>query len=336
MKVAIVGFGAAGQARLVAYRGIPGVTVAAVVEPVRRSAVAVAAGCPVFHSLTDLIEQMRVDAVDICAPPAVHVALAEEALRGGLHVICEKPVATSAAEAIALAELSTRNGRLLYPAHNYGFSPMMRVLTDTMSSGVLGAPVRSTFRILRPTHAKGVATWRPDWRRDPAIARGGILLDHGTHCVYMATRLFGAAPDTVSCVAGADDGEVEETANLLLTFPQGSCDIELSWISDVRTNEYVLRGPHGCLEIRDGLATLNTPERKATWNLVSPTDSSTHEEWFAAMFADFTGRIADNAFTEPLAECVTTAGIVELAYRSARLAGETLPMSIDLPVVATT
>ncbi|MEE3918910.1 Gfo/Idh/MocA family oxidoreductase [Micromonospora sp. BRA006-A] len=197
------------------------------------------------------------DAVDICTPPNHHVELEREALAAGLHVICAKPVAVRTDEALDLIDLARDRGLLLYPAHNYGFSPMMRVLTGAVAGGRLGGPLRARFRIARDSHARGVPGWQPDWRRDISVARGGIMLDHGTHCAYMATQLFGEAPRTVSCVAQWADGDaaggMDVAARLDLEFGDGgTCEIDLSWVSDTRSNRYLVSGPDGAADVHTG------------------------------------------------------------------------------------
>ncbi|GFJ86759.1 Gfo/Idh/MocA family protein [Phytohabitans rumicis] len=278
LRMAIVGFGTAGEARLSAYRPIAGADVVAVVEtsPQRRERVrALDPEVRVHASLDELWDATPVDAVDICTPPAYHGELARLALAAGRHVICEKPVAFSTEDALDLVAHARRGGALLYPAHNYGFSPMMRVLADAVARGRVGSPMSGTFEIQRDTHARGVAGWLPDWRRDPALAGGGIMMDHGTHCVYMATRLFAAVPAKVTASArwagGDPSGGVDEAIDVRLDFPTGDCTIGLSWVAARRTNRYELSGPQGTASVRDGVAELTGaggPTREA---LASPT-----------------------------------------------------------------
>lgn len=323
MKVAIVGFGTAGAARVSAYRSITGADLCAVVDPVpaRRECAVEEFGLSAFASLQELIG--KVDAVDICSPPAFHLELSLAALEAGMHVICEKPVAFRSEDADALQVASRTSGKLLYPAHNYGFSPMMQLLTGAIAEGRIGSPMTARFEIGRDTHARGISGWQPDWRRNPDLACGGILLDHGTHCVYMATRLFGSAPAKVSCVAEWSSPTVDEAVEVHLDFPGGACDIQLSWISEGRSNLYQCSGPQGTLTVRNGTASLESAAGMTHQELSSPTGSSTHEEWFAAMFADFRERIADEStWDAPLDEMAVTARILEAAYQSARMSGQ--------------
>lgn len=334
MKVAIVGFGAAGEARLAAYRSVHNGDVVAVVDPSRdrrARATELDSNLRVAESLADLLDRGSLEAVDICAPPAYHSELSTMALTAGCHVICEKPVAFRAADAEALVTCALKHRRLLYPAHNYGFSPMMRLLRDAIGDGTVGSPMNAAIAIERPTHARGVGSWQPDWRRDPAVAGGGILLDHGTHCVYMATRLFGGPPSKVFCSAqwaGDDEAAgIDEAVEVRLEFGTGVCTIDLSWTSEARSNLYQLTGPAGSVTIRDGAAVLERSGRRLTRSLTSPTGSSTHEEWFADLFADFSKTTATpDQWDRPHGEILSTARILDAAYRSAGLNGQ--PVSV--------
>ncbi|MGN9787652.1 Gfo/Idh/MocA family protein [Nonomuraea sp. ZG12] len=326
MKVAIAGFGVAGAARLSAYDRLAGVDVVAVADPSpARRETARQAGLRAYPELTELSAEHAPDVVDVCAPPGHHRALALAALESGSHVVCEKPVAFRTADALDLIEASKRTGRLLYPAHNYLYSPMMRLLEECAAAA--GTPRTLSFRIERQTHARGNDAYRPDWRRDPELAGGGILLDHGSHCVYMAARLFGERPAKVSAVARWQTEGLDEAIDVRLHFPSGTADIELSWVGDRRTNRYTLAGPASSVTITDGTAVLTGPGGDEERSLESPTQSSTHEEWFADLFTDFTAWLGRPAsWAEPLHDIVSTAEVIEAAYTSARRDGQPVPL----------
>ncbi|MEV8635607.1 Gfo/Idh/MocA family oxidoreductase [Streptosporangium sp. NPDC051023] len=332
MRVAIVGFGVAGTARMAAYRQVPGAEVVAVVDPSaerRAQASALDARLRVAPALADVLGTSGtggVDVVDICAPPASHAPLAEEAMSAGCHVLCEKPVGLDVRETERMIDRSRRTGRLLYPIYNYVYSPMMKVLTEAVDTW-LDQPVKARLEIRRTAHAVGTPGWQPDWRRDRGVAGGGILLDHGTHCVYMATRLLGGPPDQVACTtlqgpAGHDGLSVEESVSARLDFPAGTCEIELSWACDERRNRYSLVGGNGSVLVDDDTVVIETATGTETGTLRSPTASGTHEEWFPELFSDFARHVEQPAlWPDPLGQILSTARIIEAAYVSAADAG---------------
>ncbi|MGY5125796.1 Gfo/Idh/MocA family protein [Streptomyces nigrescens] len=333
MKVAIVGFGTAGGARLSGYRSVPGADVAAIVEPAPERRRVAAEQLPygrVVASLDELLAQGGIDVVDVCTPPAYHVPLAHRALTAGCHVICEKPVAVSLADAQELIGTARSHGRLLYPSHNYGTSPMMRLLRQAVDGGI-GRLESARFQILRDRHARGVRGFRPDWRRSRELAGGGILLDHGTHCVYMALRLFGELPAKISCTVGRPEGApdaVDEEAAVRMDFGSAVCDIELSWRAGLRANHYSVTGTDGFLRIDDDRVTAEGPDGPRTLDLASPSRDQTHLDWFPPMFADFRQTLADpGRWHVPADEIAGTARVIETAYRSAAAGGA--PLALD-------
>ncbi|MFD6337877.1 Gfo/Idh/MocA family protein [Streptomyces sp. NPDC060131] len=333
MRVAIVGFGVAGTARLSGYRSVDGAEVVAVVDPCgerRDRAARLLPDGRVFATLGELLAADGADVVDICSPPVFHGPLARAALAAGCHVICEKPVAVRGDEALGLTREAAERGRLLFPSHNYGTSPVMRTLREAAVDGRLGRLESAAFRVLRDRHARGVSEYAPDWRRSRELAGGGILLDHGTHCVYMALRLFGCAPRKLSCTVvrpGGDPDSVDEAARLRLEFGEAYCDIELSWTSGERSSHYRVSGTSGLLRIDDGLVTGRSADGSWQHTLVSPSKDQTHLEWFPPMYADFRRVLADPAlWHEPAREIVDTARVVETAYASAAEAGRVMSL----------
>ncbi|MBU3864075.1 Gfo/Idh/MocA family oxidoreductase [Streptomyces sp. 4503] len=347
VSVAVVGFGTAGGARLSGYAAVPGVEVAAVIDPSperREQAARLLPRGRVFASYEELAAgtDTPVDVVDVCTPPALHDPLTRAALAAGRHVICEKPVAVRGADARELIALARERGRLLFPSHNYGTSPLMRTLREAVGGGPsqqatgeegtggVGRLESATFRILRDRHARGVPGFAPDWRRSAKLAGGGILLDHGTHCIYMALRLFGRAPVKLSCTVERPEGDpaaVDEAARLRLYFGDGQCDIELSWTSGERSNHYAVSGSAGVLSIDDGEVTGRTAAGQWRRSLVSPSKDQTHLEWFAPMYEDFRRVLAAPRLWEgPALEIEDTARIVEAAYASADAGGRTMPV----------
>src|SRR5262249_41510243 len=135
--------------------------------------------CPharVYEDARSLLqaEADRLDFVDIATPPCDHAAIAHAALARGLHVLCEKPLATSAHDAHGMLDHAAQAKRVIFPGHNYKHAPVIRAVREVLDSGRLG-PVRLvTLDTFRTTHAKGVPEWQPDWRRVRKYSGGGI------------------------------------------------------------------------------------------------------------------------------------------------------------------
>ena len=133
----------------------------------------------VFESSEALATDPGVDVVHICTPNHLHAPLARLALEAGKHVICEKPLATSAADAAALAELAVRAGRVAAVPFVYRFHPVVREARARVSGGRTGE--------IHLIHGSYLQDWlaTPDdtnWRVD--AVRGGpsrAFADIGSH-----------------------------------------------------------------------------------------------------------------------------------------------------------
>jgi predicted dehydrogenase len=152
----------------------------------------------------------RADFLDICLPNGLHAAAAEAALEAGLAVYCEKPLSGSLEEARRLAERlrSAGRGRPFGVAYNLRFHRHVALLRTLLAAGLLGEPLH--FR-LRMFHGGYLDPRRPrGWKFEPEMARGGALVDLGSHLLDMVGFLFGPL---------GESGRVAGLRARLRTFP---------------------------------------------------------------------------------------------------------------------
>jgi predicted dehydrogenase len=154
-----------------------------------------------------------VDAVVIGTPNALHAAQAIAFLEAGKHVLVEKPMATSVAEADAMVAAARRGRARLMVAHCWRFHPDVRALRARVEAGELGEIVK--------TRGYGAhARWGPSgWFTDPELAGGGALLDMGVHAIDTTRYLLGdPRPVRVCAAIGARyrDAAVDDDAVLLI------------------------------------------------------------------------------------------------------------------------
>ena len=141
--VAILGSGLAGRIHALAAKAL-GARLVGVLgpDPARANAAAAELGAELgFDKAVDLIGHPAVEVVHICTPNSSHVDLAELALSAGKHVICEKPLATSASEAARLTDLARQSGLAAAVCFTYRFQSMAQEARERVRSGELG-PVR--------------------------------------------------------------------------------------------------------------------------------------------------------------------------------------------------
>lgn len=235
MRLALIGCGAiARRAHLPAFRAIPGVDVVAFASGGRASAEAAASSWgsgEVVDGWQAALECDGVDAVDICAPNALHAPVAIAALERGLHVLVEKPMATTVAEADAMLAAADASGAVLMPAQNLRFAAPFAAARDAVAAGRVGEVVaaRAAFG-----HG-GPQDWAPKatWFFAPDLAGGGALLDLGVHMIDVLRAIVGQ--DVVDVAAMVDpelatpEG-VERAAQVLLRFERGAIGtLHASW-----------------------------------------------------------------------------------------------------------
>jgi predicted dehydrogenase len=221
LRVAVMGLGFMGSTHLKALWRMQGVQVAAVFDADAArldgdfTAIRGNTGGPgekldfthvaKYQQADALLADPAIDAVDLCLPTDLHASVALAALNAGKHVLVEKPMALSGAEASELVEVASRHGRVLMAAHVLRFWPEYVALRDAVRSGVHG-PLRSV-ELRRRCAAPG---WG-GWLQDPARS-GGAILDLMIHDADMCLHLLGM-PATVRATgyAGASVNQIDAT-----------------------------------------------------------------------------------------------------------------------------
>ncbi|CAM5248516.1 Gfo/Idh/MocA family protein [Streptomyces aurantiogriseus] len=122
--------------------------------------------------------------VDVCTPTDTHREICLAAVAAGAHVLCEKPLALTTADAAHVAQAAAAAGVRLYPGHVVRFFPAYARLRDLVAGGALGRVAVARF-----TRTGCYPTWSP-WFADPARS-GGILVDQMIHDFDIARWLFG-------------------------------------------------------------------------------------------------------------------------------------------------
>jgi predicted dehydrogenase len=213
LRVAIVGYGLAGSVfhgPLVA--ATPGLRVASVVTGDPGRAEAARSAYPGVRVLSDadalFAAAEEVDLLVVAAPNAAHVPLARRAVAAGLPVVVDKPFATSAADAAAVAREAEAAGVLLTVFQNRRHDDDFHTLRAVLDAGPLGSVVRVESRFDRYRADVQQGRWRESG--DPAVG-GGLLLDLGAHLVDQVVTLYGppeavyAEVDRVRPGAAVDD-----------------------------------------------------------------------------------------------------------------------------------
>jgi predicted dehydrogenase len=205
---------------------------------------AAATGCDVARHHRELVDTC--DAVLLCTPPSTHAPLAIELLEAGLPVLCEKPLATSVPDALAMLEAARRTGLPFSMASKFRFVDDVVAARTMVQDGVLGEVL-----LIENIFASRV-DMRGRWNADPAIAGGGVLIDNGTHSVDLVRSILGSISEVAAVEARrVQQLEVEDTARLFLRTADGaSATCDLSWSIDKQRHDFLeIAGTEGTVQV---------------------------------------------------------------------------------------
>jgi predicted dehydrogenase len=249
LKIGIIGIGSMGATHLNAYAERKDAAVVAVADmkfadagaqvgragniPGQSGVAAIPAGAPRYATTAALLADPAVEAVDICLPTLAHKEAALAAIRAGKHVLVEKPLARTAADAREIVAAARDAGVVLMPAHCMRFWPGWDWLKESVASGRFGAVRSAGF--LR------VGAKPPVPLYNDAAACGGAHLDLHIHDTDFVLHLFGM-PDAVTSFGRAgESGAIEHTLTHYHYDGGALVTAEGAWTRDAERRPFVMR-----------------------------------------------------------------------------------------------
>jgi predicted dehydrogenase len=187
----------------------------------------------------------RVDAALIATPNTTHADIACALLEHGVHVLCEKPLATTSADVARMLTAAQASGARLMAAHCLRFSPNLAKLHDLVRDGLIG-DVRSINAAIGGLYDAGPQ--RTDFRKNRTLSGGGVLIDLGVHLIDLAIWMAGGIPTSVDYAAKSIPGwDVESDVELALGFGGSTrADITASFSRQVDPT-FTVNGSRGWL-----------------------------------------------------------------------------------------
>ncbi len=137
--------------------------------------------CKLYAKIEQMLQDETISIIHVCTPNGTHAEISIKALEAGKHVMCEKPMATSVTDAIAMDEACTRTGKKLTICSNNRFREDSWVLKQLCSDNGLGEIYYAKATYLR---RRGVPTWGSFLNKE--IQGGGPVIDIGTHSLDLA------------------------------------------------------------------------------------------------------------------------------------------------------
>jgi predicted dehydrogenase len=279
-----------------------------------------------FPDYRQLVALPEIDAVSVCTPNSLHHPVTLAAAAAGKHVLCEKPISLSLAEADEMIEACRIAGVVLQINHHLRSNPAVTRTREMLDDGALG---RVAFIRLRQAHDwGGAAALRPTFQLR-SLAGGGTLLDNGCHLFDLVRHLAGPVAE-VFCRIGTlkFETELEDLASVSLELESGALgELEAAWTATGWEEGFAIYGTQGSLEysnrtgrrvlrhlFRDPVTTSWSEPAAMSWELDSGGQSD-YVRHVAAFIAAIEGR-ADVACTgEDGREAVR---LVLASYESAR------------------
>ena len=220
-----------------------------------------------YGSYEQLLADDDVEAVYVGTPNSVHAEWSIAAARAGKHVLCEKPLGVSRAEAETMFAAAREHGVWLMEAFMYRFHPRTRRLAEIVAAGEIGTPtlIRASF---------GFAVVDPANVRLSAELAGGALMDVGCYPVNAARMLAGPVR---AATATARWQDVDVTLAGVLDHTGGALSLVSCSLVSGRHNELEVVGSDGVITVPDAF----TPSRDRSSTMIVTRGTDTEQQTFA-------------------------------------------------------
>lgn len=246
MRVAVIGVGSMGFNHLRVYSELEGVQVVGIsdVSAERLELLKARFQVPTYSDYRKLIEEQKPDAVSITVPTSEHEQVATFALRAGVHLLVEKPIASTVEEGQRLIDLAQEVDRKLMVGHIIRFNPAIQELKARLEAGELGKIFQIFCRRAGPFPAR--------------IRDVGVVVDLAPHDVDIMRFLTGMDPLRVFAETEQRiHTDHEDMLFGLLRFPHGiTAALEINWLTPTKIRETLVLGEKGMFRVDDLLQDL--------------------------------------------------------------------------------
>ena len=333
LRVGLIGCGAiAQQVHLPNLISLANVQVAALADPDDSHLSMAARAAPTaraFGNYEELLNEADVDAIVICVPNSLHAKTAIAALKNGVHVYLEKPLATNPAEANAVLEAWRGTGLVGMMGFNYRHNELYQSVRTHIATGALGKLL--TVRTVFSTSGEHLPSWKLARRTG-----GGVLLDLASHHLDLIRYFFEHEVAEVSATVESRRSE-QDTAWLQLRLADGLTIQSFFSTAAVEEDSFEIYGEHGKLTVDryrslnvrvsdSGLKGLRLNQMKESLRSLARAPyaltkmrAATHEPSYHTSLASFVEAIERNVNRHPdFNDGYQNLLIIDAAERSAR------------------
>ena len=227
LKIGIVGGGGMGRVHYANWKAIEGVTVAALCGTSAHAAeIAAEWGVPLYASITQMVRECGLDAVDICTPTFLHHDMVMESLNLGVDTICEKPIALHYADAKEMLDTAEEKDCRLYIAQVLQFTKEIQALHKLVESEEYGKVLDASFERLSAAPRWAVGGWLFDKNKS-----GLLPFDLHIHDLDVIVSLFGKPRDFTVNTCRGPGREYAEFLRINYDFGDKHVNGEAAWFN---------------------------------------------------------------------------------------------------------
>ena len=199
-----------------------------------------------YGSYEELLQDPQVEAVYIALPNTLHKEWSIKAAEAKKHILCEKPLAPTAAECAEMIEAANANGVILMEAFAYLHSPIVKAVKDEIDSGILGDILYMETAFLTSDYNMSNIRMRRD-------TFGGCTYDLGCYNTTQILWMMSEEPESVQAIANFSDEHIDVFTSALMTFKGGrraqmNCGFTLATDADKRVDRFQIHGTKGFLK----------------------------------------------------------------------------------------
>lgn len=248
----------------------------------------------IYNDLAKMLDTVKPDAVVAFGSIFDHMAVVEACAPRGIHVMVEKPLATTVEDANRMAELAKRYKIHILTDYETSWYPSTAKAFELVNDSNFVGDIRKV--VIHDGHQGpkeiGVGKEFLDWLTDPVLNGGGALIDFGCYGANLMTCLMkGEVPVSITAVTQQIKPDVypkvEDEATVVLTYPSSQCIIQASWNWPFNRKDMEIYGNKGLIYARDkNKMVIRNQQSKSEKNLnVTSADIEVYEDPFS-YFAD--------------------------------------------------
>ncbi len=236
VRIGIIGCGQMGQWHWEGYRKNAGVELVAFGDTDATKPRPFLEKTPgrIYTDHREMIKNEKLDGVSICTIPSTHKGIVTDFLKAGVHVLCEKPLAMSLAEAEEMARVAHEHNRVLLTAFKFRYFDEVLAAKKILEQRTLGKVF--SFRLMFGGYIDMAGTWFVN----KALSGGGIIIDNGPHAFDLVRYLLGDIAQVQARIFNVQDIPVEDTAQISCRLQSGvNGTIDISWSNPVSSQNYL-------------------------------------------------------------------------------------------------